>query len=190
MKKKVVPSAFARRGFTLIELVVVVAILAVLAGILVPLVSGEVDGSRVSRCQMDMKTMSNAFLTYRAHTGVWPSNATGVVTANSNEEIVDYACLFAAPTGINGWKGPYLNDGFKTNGTWKVAGAQAGEGFRDPWGNPYLVYWFKNNSTAGAGGGIMLVSKGPNGALNSSTAKIAAGDSTGDDVVYVVARKV
>ncbi len=60
------------RGFTLIELAVVLAIIAVLAAILTPLVSNYLDQARVSRAQADMKTIADAVKFYQRDTGRWP----------------------------------------------------------------------------------------------------------------------
>lgn len=179
-------------GFTLIELVVVVAILAVLAGVLVPMVSNEVDGARSARATMDMKTVANAFLSYRAHTGVWPSNASGTVTSATSENLSSFACLYANTYSKAGWNGPYLNAGYQSasGGSWTMAGSGADQGLQDPWGAAFCAYWYPAGGAMGAGGGLVLVCKGPNGAVDTSSANIAAGVPSGDDEVIVVSRKL
>ncbi|HYC76993.1 MAG TPA: prepilin-type N-terminal cleavage/methylation domain-containing protein [Planctomycetota bacterium] len=180
-----------RAGFTLIELVVVVAILAVLAGVLTPIVSNEVDAARVSRAEVDLKSVENAFVAYRASTGYWPTNTGAPITANATEPLSGFSCLYADVWTHKGWRGPYLNDGFKSGtGAWTVAGPAAGDGLTDPWGRPYQVYWFKKASTMGAGGGIVVFSKGPDGVTDTSAANLAKGVATDDDVVRVVTRKL
>src|SRR5882762_2025498 len=48
------------KGFTLIELAVVLAIIAVLAAILTPIVTGYLDQARVARAQADTRTVADA----------------------------------------------------------------------------------------------------------------------------------
>lgn len=49
------------RGFTLVELIVVIAILAILSAILIPVISGYVDDSRESVCFSDRQTIIRAY---------------------------------------------------------------------------------------------------------------------------------
>src|SRR2546427_11258140 len=60
------------KGFTLIELAVVLAIIAVLAAMLTPMVNGYLDRARESRAPADVKTIANAIKAYRNDTGVYP----------------------------------------------------------------------------------------------------------------------
>src|SRR5438270_13871370 len=60
------------KGFTLIELAVVLAIIAVLAAILTPMVTGYLDQARVARAQADTRTIADAVKLYQRDTGRWP----------------------------------------------------------------------------------------------------------------------
>jgi general secretion pathway protein G len=60
-------------GFTLIEVLVVVIILAALAGVIVPMVSGVPTGQKVRIAKMDMKGIGTALDMYRLdHNGKYP----------------------------------------------------------------------------------------------------------------------
>ena len=60
------------RGFTLIELAVVLAIIAVLAGILTPIVIGYVDEARITRAAADTRAIGTALFSYKRDTARFP----------------------------------------------------------------------------------------------------------------------
>ena len=59
-------------GFTLIEMVIVVAIVALLAGILVPVAFNQVDDAEKARAMADVRQISSALMLFRQDTGQWP----------------------------------------------------------------------------------------------------------------------
>ena len=61
-----------KRGFTLIELVVVVSILAVLSGVLVPRIRGHVEATRDAERLDDLKTIRNAIEQFLMDRGTLP----------------------------------------------------------------------------------------------------------------------
>jgi general secretion pathway protein G len=181
-----------RDGFTLIELVVVIAILAILSGILIPVVSSEIDNSRRSRGLTDMKTVANAFASYRTHTGYWPhdNNVAPVNIETATVDLDDYRCLFANVHSVPNWKGPYMNVGFRENNVMQIAGASAEEGLYDPWGHLYKIRYVAVNNANAPQGAIIVASVGPNNVLDTSDVNLVNGFPTGDDLVYVVTRRL
>jgi len=71
------------RGFTLIEVVVVVAIIALLAGILTPLIFKYIDEANETRALGDCRNISTSLLLFHKDTGTWPYYVT-------NMQKVDY----------------------------------------------------------------------------------------------------
>ena len=72
-------------GFTIIEMLIVVTILAMLAGILIPVLEDAASSSRDSRRASDLKTMQTALASFQRvngaypdTTGNWQGDATGV----------------------------------------------------------------------------------------------------------------
>ena len=63
--------------FTLIELLIVVAIIAILAGILLPALNKALDKSRTISCTGNLKQLASAFIMYEHETGTCPRNKTG-----------------------------------------------------------------------------------------------------------------
>ncbi len=73
-----------KKGFTLIELVVVIAILGILAGIAVPRFLNATESARGSRIVADLRTIDSALVLYNVKQGAWPKgtdDATFVGTA-------------------------------------------------------------------------------------------------------------
>lgn len=181
-------------AFTLIEVVVVVSILVLLAGVLVPIVSGEISKARSSRAQTDMKALADSFSRYFAHTGAWPGDVAAFnPTVDTNGNVAQFSCLYSNVFNTKGWSGPYLNSGFRSAGNqWVVASiAAAGpQGTCDPWGRFYQYYTYRRNGGMGVGGGIVFVCVGENGQLESSRAQMANGIAGGDDIVQIVTRRL
>lgn len=178
-------------GLTLIEMVVVIMILVGLAGILTPVIIGEVEKSKTAKAAADLKLLAGAFNRYRVDTGYWPPKSTPAQIRNSSRYVTGFVCFYTNRYKLHGWDGPYLPVG---------AGGKAGvalitrrgerRGLVDPWGRYYRLFTFKQGSHMGPGGGIVLVCTGPNGKVDSSTTDIANGQAQKDDLVYVVTRKL
>ena len=106
-------SSFCRqrvqRGFTLLELLVVLLIIALLAGYVGPKLFSQVDKAKVKATQAQMKTLGDALTQYRLDVGSYPSVEQGL------------EALTKQPQGVTGWFGPYLAKGVPA----------------DAWGRPY-----------------------------------------------------
>lgn len=89
-----------KKGFTLVELLVVIAIIAILAAIIAPNAFKAIEKSKVSKIVGDCKTIANATLQHYADTGEWPRFDGAGVTNNRS--------FFENHGGVNGWNGPYL----------------------------------------------------------------------------------
>lgn len=101
------------RGFTLLELLVVLVILGLLAGLVAPRLFGNVGKSEVKVARAQIAALETALESYRLDVGRYPTTEQGL------------AALEKAPPNEARWAGPYLK---------KAVPA-------DPWGNPY-VYRF------------------------------------------------
>lgn len=81
-------------GFTLVEIIIVVAIIGILAGGLIAIIdpAGQLKGSRDSKRKADLKQIQAALELYRADQGVYPDpSETGTDAANNstNTSLVD-----------------------------------------------------------------------------------------------------
>lgn len=179
-------------GFSLIELVAAVAIILVLAGVVVPAISGKVERARVARATSDLKQVADAFNTYKLDTGLWPSNAAFSPTVTLQTDLTMLSCLYQNTYNLNNWGGPYFDKGYAINGsTMWIAPSAAGTngGILDPWGRPYVVFYFARGYN-GSQGCISIVTKGPDGVLTTTAAQAWGGTAAGDDLVQTVTRRI
>ncbi len=99
MKRNIGNNFNRTKGFTLIELMVVLVILGLLAGLVGPRLFGKVDSSKVKTAETQVKMLKGALQTYRLDMGGYPSTAEGL------------AALQTPPAnGSSFWEGPYLEE--------------------------------------------------------------------------------
>src|SRR5438128_10928766 len=82
------------RGFTLIELMIVVAIIGILVSISVPLYANVTARSRIAKAQADIRTLVSAVSVYEAHMSAFPTALTDLTAVVTN------------PAGLTG--GPFM----------------------------------------------------------------------------------
>ena len=100
----------AEEGFTLVELLVVLGIIALLAAVVAPQVIRYVSDARVETARVQLKNIESALELYYLDAGQYPT------TEQSLEALV------TAPAGVETWRGPYI----------KLA-----KGIVDPWGQKF-----------------------------------------------------
>ncbi|MBL8243287.1 MAG: type II secretion system major pseudopilin GspG [Rhodanobacteraceae bacterium] len=70
--------ADAQRGFTLLEIMVVVAIIAILSTVVVVNLVGKVDDAKLARAQSDIQSLTSALQLYKLDNGQYPSTQQGL----------------------------------------------------------------------------------------------------------------
>lgn len=103
---------FSERGFTFIEIMVVVAILAILAALIVPKIAGRSDDARRTAAKVQIRNIEGALQLYKLDNSVYPTTEQGL------KALVEKPSIGTVP---KNWKaGGYLP---------KIP--------NDPWGTPY-----------------------------------------------------
>src|SRR5262249_12638553 len=73
-----------QRGFTLIELMIGLAIIGILAPLAIPLYAKVQSRARVAKAQADSRTLASAVSLYNAHMGTLPGNLTDLTATATN----------------------------------------------------------------------------------------------------------
>ena len=102
----------ATRGFTLLEMLVVLVIIGLLVGLVGPRLFSKVDSAKVQTATAQIKLLRGAVETMRLDTNTYPTEAQGLTMLVRSPSDAAMAAR---------WKGPYLEGAVPM----------------DPWGNPY-----------------------------------------------------
>jgi general secretion pathway protein G len=101
------------RGFTLIELLVVIVVIAILAGLVGPMVFRNVGDAKVTAAKAQLELFGLALDQYRLDNDYYPSTAQGLDALRTVPQ---------GEPGARNWRGPYLKKAIPL----------------DPWGHPYI----------------------------------------------------
>ena len=124
------------KGFTLIELMVVIVILGILAGLIVPRIMGRPDEARQAKARIQIESLETALKLYKLDNGSYPTTEQGLQALVEPPDVGEP---------IERWReGGYLEKG-------KIP--------RDPWSNDYIYL------SPGAKGEYDIISYGADGEL-------------------------
>ena len=136
-----------QKGFTLIELMIAITILAILADVGIPAFMAYQERARVSATKSNMSLFKNAIMLYQGDTGQYPKKLQDLIKAPRDDERV-----------AKKWGGPYIE-------------AKNSEALEDGWSNR-----FQYKVTPGSKYAYELFSYGPNGKGAPKTEHISVWD--------------
>ena len=110
-KRNLAQTVRGERGFTLVELLVVITIIALIMGIVGPRVLNYLSESKAKAAKIQIESFASALDLFFLDTGRYPNGSEGL------------NALVRRPGNITAWNGPYLKGGLVPP---------------DPWGNPYV----------------------------------------------------
>jgi prepilin-type N-terminal cleavage/methylation domain-containing protein len=197
-------------GFTLLELAVVLAVIAILAAILTPLVTGYVERAREDAAKVDLKSIATAVVRFNTDEKFWPIykvafGSSGHTSTNSSTDVYDVIqsggldATIPSSGGGSDWSTTIIansntfesvmNKDFYTNisdHATRFKGPYLQFGV-DPWGTRY--YLTANNLMPSSANHAYVISAGPNQTIETnytnarSSGDLAAG---GDDLIQVI----
>lgn len=199
-----------RSGFTLIETVVAMMVIAILAAILIPVVSRYVDDARVAKAQADVKAIAEAIAVFEKDVGRYPLYTSAATLNDAAANVVRLEGPGAAVSGPSPWTGatadancvatapPCTSDTFDNQLVANTPGyptsANPGKPFKwkgpyaavteDPWGRRYLVNMIKAVSASSSA--CFVISAGPDGQIQTPfvNPQNASLSPSGDDIIY------
>ena len=184
------------KGFTLIEVVVVVAVIAILAAVLTPYITKYIDDSKIAKARNEVQVIAAAVTNAYKDPGRWPNqiavgnpaNYAGLHTGAAAQT----AAAVALIGGAAGWDTTAANwspldthlvtnnHGYLATGDTRWAGPYATALPLDPWGRPYVVNAANFTSVAVPPLPVWVLSAGPNGVINTAnTATVLGVDDIG-----------
>ena len=208
------PKIRGERGFTMLEIIVVLAVVAVMAGVLSPMILNYVDDARKAKAESDVRTLSSLILQLTKDVQHFPiyfdgtkttgdpdiellqgpgndpaendASGHGWLPATSKKDDLENHLLINKPGGTTSTTSPPK---YATSGRSSWRGPYTDQLTPDPWGNRYLVNIKNGDPGAAAGKVIWVLSAGPNGKIETDpTALTDSGPVPGGDDVAVRVR--
>lgn len=143
----------SQKGFTLIEILAVIAIIGYLASVVLTSVNQARDKARIARAEIDVRQLRQAIGLLVDDTGEWPGHkSVDVIEPGApGNEIWDLTVPLAGIVATDGaypnWRGPYI----------RIV-------VNDPWGNNYFFDTdYDTDLGAGENWAVVIGSFGPNG---------------------------
>lgn len=200
-------------GFTLVEIIVVLAVVLVLTGIAVPMIGGYMEDGRRARAGAEIKVLHAALASFNKDVGAYPTrDASGasnrisllitgaaLPTTNpwtANHQFATWA-MNAATADLMDNQMLLNKPGAQTAAAYATTGSNrwrgpylAGASPLDPWGRPYVINVISAYSTNATNyKRLFVLSAGPDGKFDTNYRATAVVDIAGDDIGSIVQQR-
>ncbi len=202
------PKIRGQRGFTMLEMIVVLAVIAIMSAVLTPMVLNYVDDAKKSKAQSDVKTLASFIVSLTKDVRHFPiyfdgtkttgdpdiellqgpgndptdnsSSGQGWLAPSKKDDLANHLVI-NKPGGTSNTK-KYASSGYVS---WK--GPYVEQITEDPWGNRYLINIKNGNPNDAAPGKVIWVlSAGPNGKIETDPSALTdSGPVPGGDDIAV-----
>ena len=203
----------SQRGFTLVEVIVVLSVILLLTGIAVPMLSSYMEDGRRAKAQSEIKVIGASMMSLYKDVGTYPTrNASGTTntlyalfTGSSMPTANPFAATHQWSTwAMNSARGDLLDNHLTRNRPQNRAGGAypttgpatwrgpyfAGSTPVDPWGRPYVVNVISGFFTHATNyKRLWVLSAGPNGRIDTPANATATTEITGDDIGLLVGQQ-
>jgi len=203
----------SQRGFTLVEVIVVLSVVLLLTGIAVPMLSSYMEDGRRARAEAECKVVGAAVMSFYKDLGAYPARnsggtnnylyslLTGPTTPTTNPWTAGHNF---ATWGMGAARGDLLDNhllrnqpqgsvsaAYATTGSMRWRGPYVnGTTPLDPWGRPYVVNVISgHNANATNYKRLWVISAGPNGRFDTPAIATAITEIGGDDIGVMLTQR-
>ncbi|MCA8941357.1 MAG: type II secretion system protein GspG [Planctomycetes bacterium] len=200
-------------GFTLVEVIVVLGVILMLAGIAVPMISSYVDDGKRARAEAEVKMLGAALTSVYKDVGVFATRgrngSNGTLYALFSGPTMPTSNPFAANHSFSNWarhatRGDLMDHhllenapGGQTSAAYDTSGSTqwrgpyvAGSTPLDPWGRPYVASvigsWYSHATRYKR---MYVLSAGPNGRIDTDRDSTATTEIAGDDIGMILSQQ-
>ncbi|MEM7202063.1 MAG: type II secretion system protein GspG [Planctomycetota bacterium] len=199
------------KGFSLLELIAMLAVVAILAGVVAPMLGHQVAGAEIDAAEADVAAIAQAMSNFHMTTGQWPSkDANGrddgiwmLISGTQKPARNPWRAGHAFWSWARGARGDVLGHHLITN----TPGGQVTHRYAttskrpwrgpyldsvrlDPWGHPYAINVVSAHSTHTTNyRRLWVLSAGPDGRWQTSANATTADDVQGDDIGFLVRQR-
>ena len=130
-------SAHRNRGFSLLELLVVLLLLGAFAGIFAPKIFGQAEKAKQKAAKLEIDQIGQGLDLYKLEIGRYPTTQEGL------------QALMVAPAGVSNWNGPYLKSNTVPKDPWSTEYKFVSPGDQN---RPYDIISFGSDGKEGGDG--------------------------------------